>query len=352
MIIDIVLIYGTGRGGVENAITQVFKGLKDKGHRVRIFQSHPPYYAEWENNFDEIYYYGNPSNNYNIKEFYNYAKGYKNLLSFLGNPDIIIATHCTLSAYLCHLAINNENIPIISWIHGPSWVYGWECLLNYCHGHLAISSLVSNSIKTYIKDSDIFLIGNPIENKNLIKVSRPQNITKILYLSRLDKEKGTDILFKALAYVKGSFELIVIGDGSLTYELKQLASNLDISKKIKWLGWQDNPWSKVYEASLTVISSPSEGFSLSTAESLIRGIPVVSTKCGGPEDMVIDGVNGWLYDVCDYVALAKILNNIINNTYALPSQEVCINSIKKYSSDNVINNIENILNKYVKKFNR
>lgn len=355
LIIDIVLIYGTGHGGVENAITQVVKGLKNRGHRVRVFQSYKPFYEEWIKTLDEIYYYGNSNEFYNIKDFYNYAINYKNLLFKLGKPDIVLATHSTLSSYLCHLALkdNINIIPIISWIHGPSWVYGWECLLNYCDGHLAISSLVKRSIEDNIKNNNnIFLIGNPIENKNISTISRPLNITKILYLSRLDKEKGTDILFKALANVDTPFELTIIGDGSLTFELKELANTLGISKKIKWLGWQENPWSKVSEASFTIVASPSEGFSLSTAESLMRGIPVISTRCGGPEDMIIDGVNGYLYDIDDYINLSKILNNIINKKYSLPSKETCIESIQKYTVDNVINNIENILKKYVENFSR
>ena len=49
---------------------------------------------------------------------------------------------------------------------------------------------------------------------------------------------------------------------------------------------------------------------MTTAESLARGVPVVTTKCGGPEDMVVEGVNGWLYQVGDYIRLAEILSKI------------------------------------------
>ena len=45
-------------------------------------------------------------------------------------------------------------------------------------------------------------------------------------------------------------------------------------------------------------------------------------------------------------------NNIINKKYSLPSRETCIESIQKYTVDNVINNIENILKKYVENFSR
>ncbi len=354
MIIDIVLIYGIGHGGVENVVTQVYRGLKNKGHRVRVFQSHKPYYTKWAENFDEIYYYGEPTPYYNLKNFYDYAKSYKKIIESLGKANIVLATHSTLSSYLCHLALKDDkNIPIISWIHGMPYVYGWEFLLDYCQGHLAISSAIKKSIKDTIKNNaDVFFIGNPIENKNLKPIPRSLKTLKILHLSRLEKEKNTHSLLKALANVKGMWQLIVLGDGTLASQLKDFANNLGISNKITWLGWHEDPWNKIQDISLTVISSHYEGFCLSCAESLIRGIPVISTKCSGAEDMIKDGINGWLYEINDSNKLSEILNNIIAGIYLLPSQETCMKSMEIYNSDNVINDIEKILKIYVKRFNR
>ena len=104
------------------------------------------------------------------------------------------------------------------------------------------------------------------------------------------------------------------------------------------------------EASVTVISSLYEGFSMTTAESLARGIPVVTTKCGGPEDMVVEGVNGWLYQVGDYIRLAEILSKIQDGKYILPKAEVCIDSIQKFDEQVVINKIEEVIIKTYYKF--
>ena len=139
MIIDIVLLYGSGHGGVENVITKVATGLKERGHRVRIFQSTLPYYKDWAETFDEIYYFNEKDLWYNRNCFQEYVNSYKTLLSKLGLPDIVLATHYNLSSYLCKLALGDskEKIPIISWIHGPAWVYEEENLLNYSDAHLA-----------------------------------------------------------------------------------------------------------------------------------------------------------------------------------------------------------------------
>ena len=78
------------------------------------------------------------------------------------------------------------------------------------------------------------------------------------------------------------------------------------------------------------------------AEALSKGIPVIATRCGGPMDIVQDGINGWLVDKNDY-KVAEIINNIITNKIALPLQQVCISSVEKFSDDIVISNIESAI---------
>ena len=172
----------------------------------------------------------------------------------------------------------------------------------------------------------------------------------IVSVGRLSPEKDIGTLINALALLKQPWKLIVVGDGGHYSTLRALAEAKKINENIQWAGWHENPWNIVKEASVTVISSLYEGFSMTTAESLARGIPVVTTKCGGPEDMVTEGVNGWLYPVGDYMRLSEILSNIQNGKYILPKAEVCIDSIQKFDEQVVINKIEEVIIKTYYKF--
>ena len=123
---------------------------------------------------------------------------------------------------------------------------------------------------------------------------------------------------------------------------------LRINENISWSGWKEDPWESVEEASICISTSNTEGFAMVLAEALSKGIPVIATRCGGPMDIVQDGINGWLVDKNDYFKVAEIINNIINNKIELPSQEVCISSVEKFDENKVVSNIENAIIKELK----
>tara|TARA_Y100001968_G_C19288368_1_gene682915 strand:- start:594 stop:1007 length:414 start_codon:yes stop_codon:yes gene_type:complete len=78
--------------------------------------------------------------------------------------------------------------------------------------------------------------------------------------------------------------------------LNELASTLNIADRIEWTGWLDPQSLSHFYRSLDVFvfSSGQEGLGISGIQAMACGVPVVSTRCGGPEDYVIDGVTGKL----------------------------------------------------------
>ena len=350
MLIDIALYYVGGRGGVETVTTKVYENLKKKGHRVRVIIAYVPPYLKWIDSLGEVYYYGNEMKN----DSYEYlGESYKQLMEKIGLPDICIAAHLPFQSYICSLGINwektDKDIPILSWIHGDINIYKDPFLISYAKAHLAISSAVSDGIRSYDKEKNIYLVNNPISinKENIIK--RPQDgIFKILSVGRLEEEKNLFMLMHALNKIRGKWKANIIGDGSKRKVLENVAKILRINENISWSGWKEEPWKDIDEASICISTSNTEGFSMVLAEALSRGIPVISTKSGGPKDIVQDGVNGWLVDKNNYFKVAEIINNIINNKIELPSQEVCISSVEKFDENKVVSNIENAIIKELK----
>ena len=359
MIIDIVLGKAEGRGGLEYVLTFVSQELTRKGHRVRVFQSSPPQYAEWANTLPEIYYYdpvasGNLSSYEGEIDFFRYILGYRSLIDKMGAPDVILATHVPLFCLVARVATSHlKNSPIIlSWMHASFPQFnGTEVLLQYCDGHLAISHGLGQSIKEKVNQKSIvYYVGNPVDFRNTKLLPRVHNRLELLYIGRIsNKEKRIDVLLQALSQVTKTWHLTIIGDGPDLIALQQLATSLGIEKNIEWKGWQEDPWKHVESASVLVLTSQFEPFGIILVEALARGLPVISSRCDGPEDIVQDGENGWLFDVGNVEQLRSIIQGIINVTLSLPTQESCKSTVERFRLENVVNVFEASLFESVQK---
>lgn len=353
MIVDLALYYLGGKGSVENIITELSKGFKKRGHTLRILMAYPSPNNKWLNTLDNVYYYGLgvPTN---TGFYYDLSKNYKKLLTLIGKPDICLATYTSIQSYICYYALEENNklsIPLVSFLHGSLKTFYSKESIGFCTSHLAISTLMKEETKKIVGIKRIYLIGNPINMDNLPQVLRPNNKLKLIYLGSLEAEKNLNYLINVLSKIKGNWSLDVIGDGSLLNTLKEQCINLKVSKKINWLGWQDNPWSKISEASLVISTSTSEGFPLSLAEGLARGIPVICSNLDTPKDFITEGENGWFINTSDESKLINLLNNLINGSISLPNIECCKESVNKFNSNIVIDNLEKTLLNEIELFN-
>jgi UDP-D-galactose:(glucosyl)LPS alpha-1,6-D-galactosyltransferase len=350
MIIDIVLGKAEGRGGLEYVLTLVSQELAQKGHRVRVFQSAPPQYAEWANTLPEIYYYdsvafGNSPYYDGEIDFFRYILEYRSLIDKMGAPDVILATHVPLFCLVARMATSHlkKSPVILSWMHASFPQFnGTGVLLQYCDRHLAISRGLEQSIKEKVHpESIVYYVGNPVDIKNTKLLPRIHNRLELLYIGRIsNREKRIDVLLQALSQVTKTWYLTIIGDGPDLIALKQLATSLGIEKNIEWKGWQEDPWKHVKSASALVLTSQFEPFGIILVEALARGIPVIASRCDGPEDIVQDGENGWLFDVGNVEQLRSIIQGIINGTIMLPTQEYCQGTVERFQLENVINFFE------------
>ena len=198
MLIDIVLVYAVGRGGLENVISKVYNGLVKKGHRVRVFQAYRPEYIEWERNFDEIYYYGEdiPFSMIN-SGLHQYAMKYRQAIEEKGRPDIVIATQSTSLSYICNVALNGKNynvIPQISWLHGPVSAYEGREFLSFSNSHMALCNKLADDLAVALDRENIYVVGNPVQVKNVDIIDRPKEMLTIVSVGRLSPEKDIGIV--------------------------------------------------------------------------------------------------------------------------------------------------------------
>ncbi len=142
----------------------------------------------------------------------------------------------------------------------------------------------------------------------------------LLWVGRLEKLKGVDILIQALAEVEtpGASLLIVGGDAGaagLKEELLQQAHDAGVADRVRFEGAVPHDRLPTYYAAADVCVVPSyyESFGLVAVESLACGTPVVASRVGGLISTVTDGVNGYLIPWRCPGPFAEKLDVLLNN---------------------------------------
>jgi glycosyltransferase involved in cell wall biosynthesis len=134
----------------------------------------------------------------------------------------------------------------------------------------------------------------------------------VLSVGRLESVKRVDLLVRAMTHVDAPVRLIVAGDGTQRANIERLASESGVRDRITFLGTvDDDALIELYRSALAVLYPPyDEDFGYVTLEAFLARRPVVTaTDSGGPNEFVIDGVNGF---VCNPApeAFADVINRL------------------------------------------
>ena len=108
------------------------------------------------------------------------------------------------------------------------------------------------------------------------------------------------------------FRFVIAGQygGTLADALLRLRAHLGLEQRLFFLGLRADVATVLHNLDVFVLSSSSEGFSIACVEAMACGIPVVATRCGGPET-ILDERSGILVAPRDPAALADAVHRII-----------------------------------------
>jgi glycosyltransferase involved in cell wall biosynthesis len=142
---------------------------------------------------------------------------------------------------------------------------------------------------------------------------------RFLSVGHLVPQKGFDVLLRALAlcHARGErFHLTIVGKGYQEAELRGIARELDLESAVTWLGAPDrSTMPEIYRAADGfVLASRHESFGVVVIEALASGVPVVATRCGGPEEIVTPDV-GELAPAEDPAALADAMSRLARRPF-------------------------------------
>lgn len=254
-------------------------------------------------------------------------------------------------------------VPIITTVHGKNY-YGDKLRRRLAYrfvGNISRMVVVSKSLKQFVvqkigvSPKKVSVIYNGLDAAPFIDPSASEALKMTMNINakapiigtvgNLYEVKGHIYFLRAAARVlkRYPFSLfLIIGRGPLLNKLQEEVSRLGITDSVKFLGFREDIFDLLSIFDVFVLPSLEEGFSIALVEAMLMGKPVVATRCGGPEEIMIDGLHGYLVQPRNEEALSeKVLDLLKSGTIAtslaLAGQKW---AQEKFSSEKMIRSYE------------
>lgn len=212
---------------------------------------------------------------------------------------------------------------------------------------------ISNSVKTILQthyklqESQIEVIFNGINLETIYK-AKPLNLASvdplfhptqkyIIQVSRFKYPKDQTTLIKSLCHLPNHIKLILVGTGELLENCQILVSELNLQKRIIFLGFRSDVPSLLKSSDIIVLSTLYEGLSLSSMEALACGKPFIGTNVTGLKEVIQDA--GLMFEVGHSKALAAHIIKLLSDTsYYQQIASQCLLKSQNYSINKMVLN--------------
>lgn len=168
----------------------------------------------------------------------------------------------------------------------------------------------NQAIKYGLNKNKMIMIYNGVEdkvNKSNLKLNWDKNKINLLFVGRLDKQKGLDLFLDVYDKMKlENIHLYVIGTSVLDNNLPQN------TKYVTYLGWVDSKDIDEYYQACDAVIMPSrwEGFGLVAIEAMRNSKPVIASNMGALPELIKNNINGYIFDIKKDDTLEETLLNI------------------------------------------
>lgn len=192
-----------------------------------------------------------------------------------------------------------------------------------------VSNELLGRFKSIVQNLDATVIPMGVDCSSFAVPIRRKVGKKVLFLGRIARVKGLDVLVEALAGLEG-FELTVAGDGP---------ERSKIEAKCRWASFlgsveADKRRELLAENDIVVIPSRrlkdgrSEGLPVVCLEAMAAGRIVVAARVGGLQEVIRHAVNGFLFEPENSLALRKLLAELPGKDLT----DVAINAVSTAAS--------------------
>ena len=260
--------------------------------------------------------------------------------------------------YTCHGFHFHNASPVKNWL----LYYPVERVMSrFCDYIVTINKEDYNRAKTFHAPNvryipgvgvDIHKISKIVVNKQAYKesIGVPRNCVLLLSVGEMIERKNHEVVIRALSKLQNpNIYYAICGKGPLREHLEKIAKELDVSDRVKFLGFRKDIPELCNTADISAFPSRIEGLGLAGIEAMAAGVPLVSSNVHGILDYVIDGKTGYALSPDDVDGFAKAIDTLANDKNMRESmRQTCINAVAPFEKENAVKGMINIYNEILK----
>ena len=303
------------------------------------------------------------------KRFYQWFKHwqidyvYKRAVKLFGNPDVLYSHFLPVTSNAIFLK-QKYGIPLVAMEHWseivkenirPGFLRMGQDTYPHVDKLLSVSPVLQNHLidKFNVQSEVVYnIVGREFDYDPSVQ---PNETFTIVSVGSLIHLKRLDIAIEAFNIVHKHVpsQLLIIGEGPELHNIKTQILKLGLGDSVKLLGRKTKTEiADLYRGShVLLLSSELETFSVVCIEAMACGLPVVATRCGGPESFV-NQENGILCSINDVSGMAEALLSIINNYNQYNHKEIADSCQRRFGADTIAHQLTQIFEETIKHFNK
>ncbi|MGD9698991.1 MULTISPECIES: glycosyltransferase [unclassified Acinetobacter] len=201
---------------------------------------------------------------------------------------------------------------------------------------ITVNRDLESKAQTYAQPKSTVTIANGVQVSDDLIAQAPYTEKKwdVIFVGRLVPIKQVDHAIKAFSISNLTGKMAIVGDGTEREKLETLTKELNISDRIDFLGWIDNPHQLMLQSKCLVMCSLYEGSPVTLAEAIALGVPIISynSSAGIADLFTIDTAKFGLVPKQNIKALSSALEKCVQNPYKYNQEcidKVCMDNMQK-----------------------
>ena len=286
---------------------------------------------------------------------------YKKYIQIVGKPDIILVQSILPGGIAAKYIKEKEGIPYIVHAHSeailtnPIYQKYVNEIVKYADDYMAVNNNIKEKIEA-IRKKECHIIPNFIDCKKFdLSKEKKTDDFKLVSICNFYKVKSLDVLLKALNIVvneknKKNVKLKIVGTGEYKDFYESICHSLKLNDNVEFMGYVNNDEipNILCNSDVLCVSSSFETFCIPIVEAFASGIPVITTNCTGPLE-IVDKSNSVVVPINDINLFADAIIDVMNNYKKYNSKEIKKYAYEKYDkstiSKKIIKICEDVINK-------